>query len=374
MSNKLKIDEMPGKYEERVFIGGNYDFPSNLRVIKRHVENLGFRPILALDDFDVPDIDIHDCDLRLLHNCKYAIFDITHSAGELMEIERCNEYGTRVMVVYQLREKGLEPSQLSKMVLTAGFIDRKRGYLDINSDLVDTVKEFLLKEDEDDLFDLYSKVFGYKFEVMEVSFKINKDRTSNQIIKYHNLEVVNERLIMPQLGPYFFEIENPGGKIRKAVFTTDRKDILKWEEDEKKKSDTYCEGIIVFKGGLKKKKGDESVNYGFEVDCEGDTCLTKEEFDEIYPNDEFPYEYYSVVIKSPIEILKLEVSFFNGYKVDLQPMAFFGRHRQKDAVTGISASFNKEENKATLTVKKPKLFFDYRIFWEPMPKEEYEKL
>lgn len=365
MSNKLDIDEMPGKYGKRVFIGGNYDLLPTLREIAKYVKHFDFQPIIAFD-FDVSE-GTHDSDLRLLHNCKYAIFDITHSAGEVMELERSKDYGTRVMVVYQTREKGSIPDQLSSMILTAGF--RRSGYHDFKG-LNDIVKEFLLEEDG--LFDLYLKVFGYKFEVMEVSFKINKDKTSKQIIDYHNLEVVNEKLLLPYHGPYFFESENPGGKIRKVVFTTNLKDTVKWEEDEKKKSDTYREGNVVFKDGL--KKGDGFVNYGFEVDCESDTCLTKEEFDELYPNDEFPYEYYAVTIKAPIEILKLEVSFFNGYKVDLQPIAFFWRQRQEDAVTGISTSFNREENKAILTVKNPKLFYKYLIFWEPMSKEEYSKL
>lgn len=272
-----------------------------------------------------------------------------------------------VMVVYQVREKEGIPNQLSSMILTAGF--RRRGYLEFKF-LKDFVKDFLLEED--DLFDLYLKVFGFKFKAIESLSKINKDRTSNQIIKYCNLEVVNEKLTMTQEGAHFFEIA-PGGKIRKGpMFTTDRRDIVEWLEDEKKKRDTYYEGNIGFKDGF--KKGDGSVNYGFEVDCEGNFCLTKEEFDELCPNDEFPYEYYSIVIKAPVEILKLEVSFFDGYKVDLEPIAFFGKQRQEDAVTGPLAYFNREENKATLTVKRPRLFYEYGIFWEPMPKEEYDKL
>ena len=365
MSNKLKIDKMPGEYKKRVFIGGNYDLLPTLREIAKYVTDFGFQPILAYD-FDVSESDIHDYDLRLLHNCNYAIFDVTHSAGEVMELERCKDYGTRVMVVYQAREKERMPDQLSSMILTAGF--RRRGFHEFKV-LKEIVKEFILEEDG--LFDLYLKVFGYKFETIESSSKINKDRTSNQIIKYHGLEVVNEKLTMTQEGPHFFEIGF--GKIRKGpVFTTNQKDIVEWVEDENKKRDTYYEGNIVFKDGF--KKGDGSVNYDFEVDCEGIFCMTKEGFDELYPNDEFPYEYYSITIKSPVEILKLEISFSDGYKVDPQPIAFLGRQRQEDAVTGQLASVNREENKAILTVKRPKLFYEYGIFWEPMPKEEYDKL
>jgi hypothetical protein len=365
MSNKLNIDNMPGEYKKRVFIGGNYDLLPTLREIAKYVKDFGFQPILAYD-FDVSESDIHDYDLRLLHNCNYAIFDVTHSAGEVMELERCKDYGTRVMVVYQAREKERMPDQLSSMILTAGF--RRRGFHEFKV-LKEIVKEFILEEDG--LFDLYLKVFGYKFETIESSLKINKDRTSNQITKYNGLEVVNENLTMTREGPHFFAIDF--GKISNGpVFTTNRRDIVEWVEDEKKKRDTFYEGNIVFKDGL--KKGDGSVNYDFEVDCEGNFCMTKEGFDELYPNDEFPYEYNSITIKSPVEILKLEVSFSEGYKVDQQPIAFFGRQRQEDAVTGQLVSFDREENKAILTVKRPKLFYDYGLFWEPMLKEEYEKL
>ena len=366
MSNKLNIDEMPGEYKKRVFIGGNYDLLPTLREIAKYVKEFGFHPILAFD-FDVPESDIHDYDLRLLHNCNYAIFDVTHSAGEVMELERCKDYRTRVMVVYQTREKERVPAQLSSMILTAGF--RRRGFQEFKV-LKDIVKEFLLEE-EDDLFALYLKVFGYKFEAIESSSKINKDRTSNQIIKYRGLEVVNEKLTMTQEGPHYFKIDF--GKIRKGpVFTTNRRDIVEWEEDEKKKRDTYYEGNVVFKDGF--KEGDGSVNYDFEIDCGGNFCMTKEGFDELYPNDEFPYEYYSMLIKSPVKLLKLEISFPNGYNVDPQPMALSGRQIQEDAITGPLASFNMGENKAILTVKRPKLFTEYGIFWEPMSKEEYDKL
>ncbi|GAH56749.1 unnamed protein product, partial [marine sediment metagenome] len=127
---------------------------------------------------------------------------------------------------------------------------------------------------------------------------------------------------------------------------------------------------------LKKETG--PVNYGFKADYEGGVCLTKEDFDEISSTTpeftEFPYEFYDIIIKAPIETLKLEVSFFNGYKVNVQPTAFFGRQRQEDAVTGLSASFVKEENRVILIIKRPRIFYNYRLFWEPMPKEEYNKL
>jgi len=37
----------------------------------------------------------------LLHECKYAIFDLSQEAGQLMEIERVRDYNVRTLAVYQ---------------------------------------------------------------------------------------------------------------------------------------------------------------------------------------------------------------------------------------------------------------------------------
>ena len=119
---KLDINKMPGKYENRVFIGGNYDHMAVLKEIEKYIKKSGFQPILAYD-FDVPKNKIHDFDLRLLQNCKYAIFDETHPAGELMEIERTKDYGTIVLIIYQIRDpENIEPpAQVTSMVTSLDY-------------------------------------------------------------------------------------------------------------------------------------------------------------------------------------------------------------------------------------------------------------
>ncbi|MGB2728329.1 MAG: ATP-binding protein [Halobacteriota archaeon] len=121
-TKKLNINEIPGEYENRVFIGGNYDYMPVLREMEKHIKESGFQPILAYD-FDVPVNNIHDFDLRLLHNCKYAIFDETHPAGELMEIERIKDYGTIIFIVYQIRdsENKKPPAQVTSMVKSLDY-------------------------------------------------------------------------------------------------------------------------------------------------------------------------------------------------------------------------------------------------------------
>lgn len=115
---ELDNEELPGKYNTRVFIGGNYDFLAKLRKIRKFVADTGFNSVLAFD-YDVPRDKIHDFDLRLLHNCKYAIFEVTSPAGELIEIEKATrDYGTTVFLVFEIRDPTQRepPSQISSML------------------------------------------------------------------------------------------------------------------------------------------------------------------------------------------------------------------------------------------------------------------
>lgn len=103
---KRSPNHLPGNFDERVFIGGNYNVAGNLRAIRRYVEQAGFVPIFPLDDYDIPRDQIHDWDIRLLHNCKYAIFDVSVPAGELMEIERALTFKTEPYWYFKSRNQG----------------------------------------------------------------------------------------------------------------------------------------------------------------------------------------------------------------------------------------------------------------------------
>lgn len=119
---RFRVDSPPGEYDRRVFVGGNYDFMATLRKICDYVSGTSFTPILAWD-FDVPSRRIHDFDLRLLHQCRFAIFEETSPAGELMELERTRDYGTLAIVVYQVRDTDSQapPSQITSMATTYGL-------------------------------------------------------------------------------------------------------------------------------------------------------------------------------------------------------------------------------------------------------------
>lgn len=164
----LDVDKMPGRFENRVFIGGNYDHMAVLRKIENYVEENGFQPILAYD-FDVPKDKIHDTDLRLLHNCKYAIFDETDPAGELMEIEVSKQYGTMVFIVYQTRdpESRETPPGVTTMVKTLGY--SMYGYTTFE-ELRDIIGEWLVKEKKIITKDVASRIADTRR--VEVSIKI----------------------------------------------------------------------------------------------------------------------------------------------------------------------------------------------------------
>lgn len=122
------LDNIPGLFEKRIFIGGNYDNCAVLREIADIVRELGYQPIIALD-FDASKEEVRSYDLRLLSNCKYAIFEISFSDGHLIEIERSGDYKVQALLVYQVRDDKREPPPgASLMVL--GTAHPRFGYLD----------------------------------------------------------------------------------------------------------------------------------------------------------------------------------------------------------------------------------------------------
>ena len=89
------------EWEKRVFIGGSYSMHlSELNQIKKICVEKGYEAIIALE-FDTPEGKVHHHALMLLHECSNAIFEVSHQAGQLMEIERLRDYGTRPLMVCQ---------------------------------------------------------------------------------------------------------------------------------------------------------------------------------------------------------------------------------------------------------------------------------
>ena len=98
------VSHLPGEWEKRVFIGGDYESIYLLDAIIAPVIEYGFIPILATE-FKTADEDIHHHSLLLLHNCKYAIFDVSSKGGHMMEAERTLDYGTITLFVCNITEQ-----------------------------------------------------------------------------------------------------------------------------------------------------------------------------------------------------------------------------------------------------------------------------
>lgn len=93
---KKSVDELPGTYSDRVFIGGAYReglLDQKLRKIEQYVRELGYEPVIAID-YDPPRdpdgsqlLNVHDFDIVLIHTCRYVIFELSIAAGQYNEVE-----------------------------------------------------------------------------------------------------------------------------------------------------------------------------------------------------------------------------------------------------------------------------------------------
>lgn len=98
----LSIDNMPGTYNTRTFIGGNYacQFVVLLE-IQKYVRELSkgfFIPVLAAD-YNIKQGEERNSCLRLLHNCRFAIFELTTPSGQMIEIDAAKNYGINFIVI-----------------------------------------------------------------------------------------------------------------------------------------------------------------------------------------------------------------------------------------------------------------------------------
>ena len=128
------ISQLPGELEERVFIGGDYESVYLLDAIIAPVVSLKLTPIIAAEFKTTPE-NIHNDALLLLHNCKYAIFDVSRKGGHMMEAERTLDYGTKTLFVCNKNEQ----SRVSEMLKSLGT---KIDYFESRKELKDIIYNF----------------------------------------------------------------------------------------------------------------------------------------------------------------------------------------------------------------------------------------
>jgi hypothetical protein len=86
-------------------------------------------------------IEVPDRSLLLLHTCKFAIFEVSSPAGQLMEIERTIDYETDAMCLYSRLSDDARPSPyVSSMLRTMDI--RLEGYTEF-PDIDPIISDFL---------------------------------------------------------------------------------------------------------------------------------------------------------------------------------------------------------------------------------------
>lgn len=139
--SKYSPDNPPGIIEKRVFIGGNYALMPILREIEEVVLRYGFQPIIAFD-FDIPLDKTRDYTLRLMFQCKYAIFEMTIPNGHLVEYIRGHGFTEmNILEVYMAMNESREPPKTTS-VMSWQVDPPPRGYLTI-AELKEIVAAFL---------------------------------------------------------------------------------------------------------------------------------------------------------------------------------------------------------------------------------------
>jgi len=110
----------PQPVDRRVFIGLNYDtFTHLIPEIRLAVIQRNYVPILVRDVIIPPTVNVHDVSLLLLHTCRYAVFDITDLAGQLMELERARDYNIKVLIIRS--DPVGHPPHISGMINSLGY-------------------------------------------------------------------------------------------------------------------------------------------------------------------------------------------------------------------------------------------------------------
>lgn len=136
--DKLSLEAIPGQRNRRVFIGGDYDFPALLIELRNFVNGLGGWTAIFAHDFDIPRNRTRDDTLLLLHNCRYAVFDITSEGGQLVELEKAPGYGVEYLMVYNTLDHSARPKATSMLARRS----EAKPYTDL-AELTASVKRWL---------------------------------------------------------------------------------------------------------------------------------------------------------------------------------------------------------------------------------------
>ena len=360
---RLPLDFLPGTYQSRVFIGGNYDLMPNLRALRTAVLklNVDYIPILPFDDFQIPPTKVYEWDLRLLHNCKFAIFDVTSPGGELFEIARCAEYKVKTLLVYQTRGAVEAPPIARTMLLQSGE-HQHRGYTDI-AHLQDIIDDFLLQKSRTAWQQEIEQAGSYYREVSE-HVKLHANGKSVSEFSFAELKIRVPDLRISELMHGF---SGSSGRIIK--FQPHLPKNMSWKRNNSGSSSSTELGVVRFKSPI--DSSIPPISYSFTITSQGTYILKREHLSRRnmeHMERYWPYfpkgtEFTSMGITEPMQKLEVCVEFPDGYEVNPQAYALHGTERHDDDIQIPPDKFIFKDNVARLIVNRPRLNYTYGIIW-----------
>lgn len=366
-NGRLPLDCLPGTHDRRVFIGGNYLSIKSIRDVKDAVYRLNadFIPILPYDDFQIPPGQVYDTDLRLLHNCKYAIFEVTNPGGELFEIARCAEYKVNTLLVYQARGFTNAPPNVKTMLLESGPHEH-RSYL--NERQLEHIVDEFLRQKNPTAWQRAVSLIGYRLDEYSIHNKLAPNGESVHTMKCTGLKVIIPNLRLSEIP---FKATTTSGRILRSSFHLNSTSNARWCPDNAASGARAIVGVIRFDPAL--DSSSDLVTYEIAYKTKDAYMLTKKQLDEFIKNGteaEDPFltsgrEFASREITHPVEKFKLRIEFPRQYPVnDPQPSVYFGAERRTEGLKIPPDSFTFIDNNAILEVNRPLIFHRYAIAWE----------
>jgi len=90
---------MPGRFVDRVFLGGDYRHGSLIKAMEDSVVDCGMTPIIPWQ-FGIKPGTERDSSLLLLEKCKFAIIEVSSDAGQMVELDNADRFRTIVLCLW----------------------------------------------------------------------------------------------------------------------------------------------------------------------------------------------------------------------------------------------------------------------------------
>jgi hypothetical protein len=129
---KPSPEELPGTgRDQRVFVGGQYDFMPTLRQTASFIEDAPsdvlptearLFPVIPFD-YEIEVEETMDRAVEILDRCAYAIFDLSDLGAQLIEMQEAKQKHTSIktLLVYPVRETGVEPERGRRTIQSFGL-------------------------------------------------------------------------------------------------------------------------------------------------------------------------------------------------------------------------------------------------------------